>query len=460
MSMYNYSNQNVKIQLTGELNTYSYDPKMKDYVINMIMQILNFPKKTKQARYFQQTIEQNKIIMVWYPMSIPYMNKNYDIPLKIYIPKTVPYDPPRIIINLKQGFSFNNENRDINQNNGEILTPALRNWNLYSDINNALNEIFISFSRVFPIYKPEYSYPEFNNNSYINNYNNNDYNCNNLNTSNSYNISSGSRTQNSNFQPNQNQNNNVYNSCQNFDSNNNILKNENTFNANNTQKNNQNQNQYQNNNKQQNDNNKIYKGEPTSKEVKDEKIKTEINLEEKKETKKVEEKKEENIYSKNEYEKKITELQTKLAEAEKLNEILLKKLDSEIKIKEEKEKIILDKEKLINEYKEKTIALEEKLKALIERNNSINKSIKDIEIDEKPFAINFISLDQKIHYPISCKSSDLISRLEEELYNEYKEFREYNTFLTVNGNIVKRFKTIGENKIKKGDAILVNVYDE
>ena len=37
--------------------------------------------------------------------------------------------------------------------------------------------------------------------------------------------------------------------------------------------------------------------------------------------------------------------------------------------------------------------------------------------------------------------------------------RLYNTFLTVNGNVVKKFKTIGENKIKKGDAILVNVYD-
>ena len=138
----------------------------------------------------------------------------------------------------------------------------------------------------------------------------------------------------------------------------------------------------------------------------------------------------------------------------------MKKLNEEIKIKEEKKLIILDKEKLINEYKEKTISLEEKIKLLIEKNNTINKSFTDIEIEEKPFAVNFISLDQKIHYPISCKSTDLISRLEEELYTEYKEYREFNTFLTVNGNIVKRFKTIGESKIKKGDAILVNVYDE
>ena len=434
--MYNNLNQSIKIQLTGELNSYSYDPKMKDYVINMIMQILNFPKKTKQARYFQQMIEQNKIMMIWYPMSIPFMNKNYDIPLKIFIPKNIPYDPPRIIIDLKQGFSFNYNNRDINQNNGEIVTSTLRNWSYYSDIENALNEIFISFCRVFPIYKPENNFSNMNNN----NYNNNNYNYNNLNISNSFNISNGQKMQNSTFQPNQKQNNNVYNSCQNLNNNNNnVLRKANTV----KEKNNQNQN---NNNKiiPQNDNNKINK--------EDEKIKKEINQEENK----VEEK----IDIKNEYEKKIIELETKLSEAENLNEILLKKLDAEIKTKEEKEQIILDKEKLISEYKEKTIDLEEKIKELIEKNNSINKSIKVTEIDEKPFAVNFISLDQKIHYPISCKSSDLISRLEEELYTEYEEYKEYNTFLTVNGNVVKRFKTIGENKIKKGDAILVNVYDE
>lgn len=67
--------------------------------------------------------------MVWYPMSIPFMNKNYYIPFKIYIPHKIPYDPPPIIIDLKQGFLFNYINRDINPNNGEIVTPVLRNLN-------------------------------------------------------------------------------------------------------------------------------------------------------------------------------------------------------------------------------------------------------------------------------------------------------------------------------------------
>ena len=76
------------------------------------------------------------------------------------------------------------------------------------------------------------------------------------------------------------------------------------------------------------------------------------------------------------------------------------------------------------------------------------------------FAVNFISTDQKINYPIVCNDDTLISRLEEELYNEYKEYKNYNTYLTVKGFTIKRFKTIKENGIQKGDQIIVNIYEE
>ena len=75
------------------------------------------------------------------------------------------------------------------------------------------------------------------------------------------------------------------------------------------------------------------------------------------------------------------------------------------------------------------------------------------------FAINFDSINQEIHYPIVCNENDLISRLEEELYNEYPNYKEYNTYLTCNGIVLKRFKTIGENNIKKGNTILVNIHE-
>ena len=102
------------------------------------------------------------------------------------------------------------------------------------------------------------------------------------------------------------------------------------------------------------------------------------------------------------------------------------------------------------------------------KNEELNKlKIKLYDIDyanknkvEKSFSINFMSIDQSFLYPISCNENDSIAKLEEEVYNEYPKYKEYNTFLTVNGNIIKRFKTIKENGIKKGNAILVNIIEE
>ena len=80
---------------------------------------------------------------------------------------------------------------------------------------------------------------------------------------------------------------------------------------------------------------------------------------------------------------------------------------------------------------------------------------------EKSFAIKFSSVDQTIYnYPISCNDNDSISKLEEEVYNEYPKYKDYHTYLTVNGSIIKRFKTIKENGITKGNAIIVNIIEE
>ena len=92
----------------------------------------------------------------------------------------------------------------------------------------------------------------------------------------------------------------------------------------------------------------------------------------------------------------------------------------------------------------------------------LNENSKQINKSDKKwgFAIKFKSIDQKIDHAIVGNEQDTISSLEQELYNEYPEYKDYNTFLTSNGHPLKRFKTVGENNIKKGDTILVNVIEE
>ena len=62
--------------------------------------------------------------------------------------------------------------------------------------------------------------------------------------------------------------------------------------------------------------------------------------------------------------------------------------------------------------------------------------------------------------PIPCKNTDTFVKIEEKIYNEYPKYKDYNTYLTVNGNVIKRFKTLEENGIKSGNIIIVNIYDE
>ena len=147
-------------------------------------------------------------------------------------------------------------------------------------------------------------------------------------------------------------------------------------------------------------------------------------------------------------------------------------LNSEIKkLKEElnnKNKIIEEQNYTIRNLQNELNNIKKNLQILQNNLNQKEQELEQLKLElnkssnkyKTGFAINFISKNQEILYPIVCNEQNLISRLEEELYNEYPKYKDYNTYLTCNGIVLKRFKTIGENNIKKGDAILVNIYNE
>jgi len=78
---------------------------------------------------------------------------------------------------------------------------------------------------------------------------------------------------------------------------------------------------------------------------------------------------------------------------------------------------------------------------------------------EKILAILFNSIDQKVNKAIACKNTDIFVRIEENLYEDYPEYKDVNTYFTVGGKIIKRFKSIQENNIKYSDIILLNIYE-
>ena len=143
------------------------------------------------------------------------------------------------------------------------------------------------------------------------------------------------------------------------------------------------------------------------------------------------------------------------------NNLLLKITDLQNSIKEKTEyKIkkenldITDKSTIIDlmlklESKEKEI---KELKNIIEYNSNHFDNL---------MTVIFYSTDSKIHYSLICKKTDKFINIENKLYEAYPEYKdsENDFFFLVNGQKIKRFKTLEENKIKNSQIITVAQYD-
>ena len=132
---------------------------------------------------------------------------------------------------------------------------------------------------------------------------------------------------------------------------------------------------------------------------------------------------------------------------EKKNSINLSNIISQNTIKiSELANLVNEKDREINELKQKI-------------NNNMNNSLRNIGPNESIMAINFTSFDQKFHYCLPCKNTDIFVRLEEKLYNEFPDYKEYdNIYFMGNANKIKRFKSLDDNKIKSGDTIILNFF--
>ena len=120
-----------------------------------------------------------------------------------------------------------------------------------------------------------------------------------------------------------------------------------------------------------------------------------------------------------------------------------------------------------NQYKEKIVELQKIIDIKNQEINQLNSRINNNSSGmifmpgDKIISIVFISGNQKIqYYNRAYKDTEIFSRVEEKLYNEYPEFKDKDTYLMVRGNKIKRFKTLKENNIKNGDVIQVHIYDE
>ena len=110
---------------------------------------------------------------------------------------------------------------------------------------------------------------------------------------------------------------------------------------------------------------------------------------------------------------------------------------------------------LKNDLNMKKIEIQEYISQLNKKNDN---SVTSIKPGERIITVNFISMGTQdiMNYSLICKNTELFVRLEERLYEDFPQFKNYETFFEVNTRRIKRFKTLDENNIKSKD--LINIF--
>ena len=93
---------------------------------------------------------------------------------------------------------------------------------------------------------------------------------------------------------------------------------------------------------------------------------------------------------------------------------------------------------------------EDEINNLRAQSNNVNNNIPNYVNFNDIMSVIFISSDPNVHFSVSCLKTNTFAEIEEKLYKQYPQYRETNNNFIANGTIVKRFKTIAENKLGNG----------
>ena len=111
----------------------------------------------------------------------------------------------------------------------------------------------------------------------------------------------------------------------------------------------------------------------------------------------------------------------------------------------------------ITELGNKITKMDIDIKNLKKNGNYIDKKyeVTNLNVPEQQMIVNFASKGNPSigSYSLPCKNTDLFIRLEEKLYQDFPQFKQYFTHFTANGKTIKRFQTLYENEIKDNDLI-------
>ena len=104
-------------------------------------------------------------------------------------------------------------------------------------------------------------------------------------------------------------------------------------------------------------------------------------------------------------------------------------------------------------------------KDFIFQSNVLNRTteLQDLKTDD--FYLNgiisvlFNSTDGRINYATTCKKAEIFSNVEKKLIDKFPEYKNKKLFYIQSGKVIDKEKSLEENKIIPGFAIIVNIED-
>jgi hypothetical protein len=170
---------------------------------------------------------------------------------------------------------------------------------------------------------------------------------------------------------------------------------------------------------------------------------------------------------------RIRELEKRIEEGEIFTKNLMNengRLKDENRILIEKNTLFLEKFK---NYEAEIKKLKEELTSITTQTQTQNQTnelnifksnniVSNLLPGENALSVLFMTMGKQDiqNYAMTCKNTDLFVTLEQKLYIDFPEYKNYDTYFQVNARRVKRFKTIEENNIKSNDIIAIFVIEE
>ena len=132
--------------------------------------------------------------------------------------------------------------------------------------------------------------------------------------------------------------------------------------------------------------------------------------------------------------------------------------NSNKKLKDQTKNLQVGSDSISN--KDQIIKLMEELREKEHELKEIKKKLPfDLSPGENIMCVIFISVDQKLHFPVICKNTDIFTRLEKLIYDQYPEFGETENYFMVHGQKINKHKSLEYNKIKNNDIITLKEFD-